>query len=175
MGKLGTSFLFFAHILPQAVFSLSTEQVRYTTVHEPETPSRPFAGGKGGQETVSKMKAQRQSAVKRRPLLAHARPSRSTQGGSKGPLHNQAYDVHTGQVFSEVEVPVSKKQSSDWIGELKTPGLVKSRLANARGARSLFDMAKTTVTRHIRSIHSHYLAEVPWEIAEQIWNEVTET
>jgi hypothetical protein len=84
------------------------------------------------------------------------------------------YDVHTGQVFKEIEVHISKRQSSDWIGEFKTPSLVIKRLPNTSGARSLFDMAKGTVARHMRGISSHHLSDIPWEIAEQVWIEITE-
>jgi hypothetical protein len=90
-------------------------------------------------------------------------------------LQSQTYNVNTGQVFKETEINASKRQGSDWIGELKTPNLVKKRLPNASGARSLFDMAKGTVVRQMRGIRSQHLSDIPWEIAEQVWNEVMET
>jgi hypothetical protein len=105
----------------------------------------------------------------------YSKPSNSPNGSITKPLLQiQRYDVHTGQVFKEIEVPAKKRQSSDWIGELKTPSLVKKRLPNTDGARSLFDMAKGIVARQMRSISSHHLSDIPWGIVEQVWNEITE-
>lgn len=105
----------------------------------------------------------------------HSRPSNPANGGAaQSILSSQTFDVHSGQVFKQVEVHINKRQRSDWIGELKTPNLVKKRLPNAEGPRSLLDMAKGAVVRHMRSLSAHHLAGIPWEIAEQIWNEITE-
>jgi hypothetical protein len=105
--------------------------------------------------------------------LAHFRPASHANGdATKLITHNQTYDVHSGQVFKEVRVQASKRQRSDWIGEFKTPNLVRGRLPNANGARSLFEMAKSTVAQQMRGLNSRHLSDVPWEIVEQVWNEV---
>jgi hypothetical protein len=120
------------------------------------------------------MKPHRVPTTKDGPRLNHSRPSSLANGDvSKLSSPSQMYDVHTGQVFKEIEVHTSKRQSSDWIGEFNTPGLVIKRLPNASGARSLFDMAKGTVARQMKSISSQHLSDIPWEIAEQVWNEIT--
>ena len=121
------------------------------------------------------MNPHREPSTPCRTRLNHPKPSHSSQGGTIRPISQiQSYDVHSGQVFTEIEVHGSKRQRSDWIGELKTPNLVKKKLPNANGARSLFDMAKGTVTRQMRGLSSHQLSEIPWEIAEQVWKEITD-
>jgi hypothetical protein len=121
------------------------------------------------------MKPHREPITTYRPRITQSRPSNSARGGvTKLLSHSQTYDVHTGQVFKEIEVHASKRQRSDWIGEFKTPNLVKKRQSNATGPRSLFDMAKGTVARHMRGLSSHHLSGIPWEIAEQVWNEITD-
>ena len=121
------------------------------------------------------MQPQREPATNSRQRLTHFRPSSRANGGSTNPItHNQTYDVHSGQVFKEVEVHANKRQRSDWIGELKTPNLVRERLPNANGARSLFEMAKGAVAQQMRSLSSRHLSDVPWEIVEQVWNEVVD-
>ena len=120
------------------------------------------------------MKAQRERVTNVRPHSTQSKHSKYGINVKPTPSTGQTYDVHSGQVFNEIEVHASKRQRSDWIGEFKTPNLVKKTLPNANGARSLFDMAKGTVARQMRGIASHHLADIPWEIAEQIWNEITE-
>jgi hypothetical protein len=119
------------------------------------------------------MQPRREPATKNRPQLTHFRPtSHANRGATKPITHNQTYDVHSGQVFKEVKVHANKRQRSDWIGEFKTPNLVRERLPNANGARSLFEMAKGTAAEQMRSLSSRHLSDIPWEIVEQVWNEV---
>ena len=119
------------------------------------------------------MQPHREPAVKSRPQLTHFRPASHANGGTTKPItHSQTYDVHSGQVFKEVKVHANKRQRSDWIGEFKNPNLVRERLPNANGARSLFEMAKSTVAEQMRGLSSRHLSDIPWEIMEQVWNEV---
>ena len=120
------------------------------------------------------MKAQRERVTNVRPQSTQPKHPRYRTNTKSTPSTSQKYDVHSGQVFNEIEVHASKRQRSDWIGEFKTPNLVKKTLPNANGARSLFDMAKGTVARQMRGLNSHHLADIPWEIVEQIWNEIME-
>ena len=69
---------------------------------------------------------------------------------------------------------VSKKQGSDWIGELKTPAIVKNKRSNENGARRLFDMTKAVVAREMRGVECDHFAGIPWRVAEQIWAEIEE-
>ena len=87
---------------------------------------------------------------------------------------SQTFDVHSGQVFTQTEVRANKRQRSDWIGEYRTSDLVQKKLPNANGARSLFTMAKGIVARQMRDLSWQDLSEIPWEIGEQVWNEITE-
>lgn len=122
------------------------------------------------------MKPHREPTTRYRLPLTQPGPSNFANRGVKTPfLQSQTYNVNTGQVFKETEINASKRHGSDWIGELKTPNLVKKSLPNASGARSLFDMAKGTVARQMRGIRSQHLSDIPLEIAEQVWNEVMET
>lgn len=82
------------------------------------------------------------------------------------------FDQDSGQVFTEMEVPFNKKQYSDWIAELKTPGLLKRARNNETGARSLFEMAKNKTARQFRELDADHFELVPWSIAEKVWQEV---
>src|SRR2546421_10423628 len=122
------------------------------------------------EQKASKMKPYREPATRYRP------PNLANRGAQTPlSLQSHTYDIHTGQVFNETEIKTSKRQASDWIGEFLTPNLVKTRLTNAIGARSLFETAKGTVARQMRGISSQHLSDIPWEIAEQVWMEVVET
>jgi hypothetical protein len=122
------------------------------------------------------MKPHRESTRRYRPPFTESGPSTfGTRAAQTPVLQTQTYNIHTGQVFQETEINASNRQRSDWIGERKTPNLVKKRLPNASGARSLFNMAMGTVARQMRGISSQHLSDVPWEIAEHVWNEIIET
>ena len=89
------------------------------------------------------------------------------------PLSGQKYDHDFGQIFHDTEVNAPRRQRSDWIGELKTPRIVKQRRPNDRGARRLFDIAIKTVARQTRSLSPVHLADVPWSAAEKVYDEIT--
>ena len=83
------------------------------------------------------------------------------------------YDEQSGQVFQETEFRVRKRQGADWIGELKSPSLFRPRRPNpGPGARRLKDMVKTMVATQTRSLSPAHLADVPWCLAEQIYEEI---
>jgi len=82
------------------------------------------------------------------------------------------FDAESGQVYQETEVRFNKRQHSDWIGEYKTPALLKRSRSNEDGPRSLFDMTKIKVARQVRGMGAQHLADVPWEVAEKIWEEI---
>jgi hypothetical protein len=83
------------------------------------------------------------------------------------------FDVSSGQVFSESSVRVAKQHGSDWIGEYKTPSLLKKAAHhNIHGSRSLQSMAKAQVARNMRSITPEHLRDMPWAVAEKLWEEI---
>lgn len=83
------------------------------------------------------------------------------------------YDELSGQVFSESSVRISKHHGSDWIGEYKTPSLLKKAAhRNPSGARSLQEIAKTQVARNMRSLTPDHLRDMPWAVAEKLWYEI---
>lgn len=83
------------------------------------------------------------------------------------------YDEASGQVFAESSVRISKQHGSDWIGEYKTPSLLKkAAYLNPNGARSLQDIAKTQVARNIRSLTPDHFRDMPWAVAEKLWDEI---
>lgn len=83
------------------------------------------------------------------------------------------YEASTGQVFLETSIPVARRNTSDWIGDYKTSSLVrKSAYRHDHGARSLQDMAKALVARNMRSLTANHLQDVPWDVAESLWEEV---
>lgn len=81
------------------------------------------------------------------------------------------FDAESGQVFVEHEVPF-KKQHSDWIGEPKSPSLLKKQNPNGHGARSLADMAKIKVALSFSTLSSEHFAAIPWALAERVWEEL---
>jgi len=82
------------------------------------------------------------------------------------------FDAESGQVYQETEVRFNRRQHSDWIGEYKMPALLKRPRSNEDGPRSLFDMAKIKIARQVRRMGTEHLANVPWEVAEKIWEEI---
>ncbi|EXJ84951.1 hypothetical protein A1O3_05626 [Capronia epimyces CBS 606.96] len=88
------------------------------------------------------------------------------------PIGEQKYDPESGQVYSEIEVRFNRRQYSDWIGEPKTPALVKKPRPNEHGARSLADMAKVKVATQFQNLTPDHFAAVPWSIAERVWNQL---
>ena len=83
------------------------------------------------------------------------------------------YDPLSGQTFAESSVRVAKHQNSDWIGEYKTPSLLKRGAHyHDHGARPLQDMAKAQVARKMRGINPEHLRSMPWSMAEKVWEEL---
>ena len=69
----------------------------------------------------------------------------------------------------------SRRQRSNWIGELQTPSLLKRPTVNSeRGARRLFDMAKGSVARNMGGLTAEHFSDVPWPVAERVWQEMIE-
>jgi hypothetical protein len=99
---------------------------------------------------------------------------RSLRGSLKPSRSGEKYDEDSGQVYHETRIIVSKHQGFDWIGEFKTPNLVKMPEPNARGSRSLRDSAMVIVVRHIRSLTPSHLTGIPWSIGEDIWAKIVE-
>ena len=88
------------------------------------------------------------------------------------PPIERRFDVDSGLVYSEVEVRFNRKQHSDWIGEAKTPALVKKPRPNEIGARSLADMAIIKVATQFRGLTPGHFESVPWDLAKKIWDEL---
>lgn len=83
------------------------------------------------------------------------------------------YDVLSGQVFTESSVRIAKKHGSDWIGEYKTPSLLKiSAHRNELGTRTLQKTTITQLARNMRSLTPDHLRGVPWGVAEKLWDEI---
>lgn len=91
------------------------------------------------------------------------------------PVVQQKYDAETGQMFSEVEVRVNRKQYSDWIREPKTRSLVKKPRSNEHGARSLADMARIKVASQFRNLDPEHFETIPWSVAEKVWEQLLST
>ncbi|EXJ85727.1 hypothetical protein A1O1_06095 [Capronia coronata CBS 617.96] len=108
-----------------------------------------------------------------RPPHATRRPKRPTS--PPRPVVERKYDAESGQVYSEVEVRFNRKQYFDWIGEPKTPGLIKKSRPNEHGARSLADMAVVKVAKLLPRLTPEHFAAVPWAIAEKVWKQVLAT
>ena len=83
------------------------------------------------------------------------------------------YDVLSGQVFTESSVRIAKKHGSDWIGEYKTPSLLKkSAPRNELGTRTLQKTTITQLAHNMRSLTPDHLRGVPWGVVEKLWNEI---
>lgn len=84
-----------------------------------------------------------------------------------------AYDESSGQVFAESSIRISRQHGSDWIGEYKAPTLLKKITPrNAHGPRSLSEIANAQVARNMRSITPDHLRDMPWAVAENLWEEI---
>jgi hypothetical protein len=76
-------------------------------------------------------------------------------------------------MYSEAQIPVNKRQHSDWIGELRTPSTaIKPYPNKGVGARSLARMASIKLAYSFRGLTRDHFAEIPWALAEIIWEEV---
>jgi hypothetical protein len=83
------------------------------------------------------------------------------------------YDDASGQVFAESSIRISRQHGSDWIGEYKTPSLLKKTTPrNAYAARSLQEIANAQVARNMRSLTPDHLRDMPWAVAEKLWDEI---
>jgi len=112
---------------------------------------------------------------------SNSRPPRQPQRTARqkpeihkaGPLLRK-YDTESGQVFSEIEVTLGRRTTSNWIGDFRTPSLAKKpTTVNAgRGVRSLADTAKNKVASEIRNLTAEHFLSVPWPVAETVWKEV---
>lgn len=111
---------------------------------------------------------------RRRPQLQKiVRPTREAR--ESGPAIERKYDAESGQVYSEMEVYVNRRQNSDWIGEPRTPSLIRKAAAsplNGKGARSLADMAKRKTATQFRNLTAEHFSTVPWPVAEKVWKEL---
>ena len=97
---------------------------------------------------------------------------RSTRHKHAPPSSRPHYDIESGQVYTETQARVSSRHQSDWIGEFRTPSLVKPTLPNSDGARKLGDTAQTATIKQLRSLSSEHLATVPWAVAKTLWEEI---
>jgi hypothetical protein len=101
-------------------------------------------------------------------------PARTVSSSSMPKSHARTgYDTSTGQMFSEAQVAVKKRQHSDWIGELRTPSTATKAYPNKGvGARSLARMASIKLAYNFRSLTADHFDEIPWALAEVVWEEV---
>jgi hypothetical protein len=108
----------------------------------------------------------------RRPKLQKTvRPTRVAR--ESAPTIERKYDAESGQVYSEMEVYFNRRQNSDWIGEPRTPSLIRNASPlNAKGARSLADMAKNKTATQFRNLTAEHFSTVPWPVAEKVWKEL---
>ena len=100
-------------------------------------------------------------------LSAHGSASRHSM-----PVAEHKFDPESGQVYSEMEVRPSRNKHSNWIGELKTPSLVKKVRPNEHGARSLADMTRIKIVGQLKNLTSEHFATIPWLMAEMIWEQL---
>lgn len=97
-------------------------------------------------------------------------------GFSAAPKAVAAFDLGTGQIYSETHAWVSSRQHSDWIGKLKTPSLAQHPRPNVGpGARPLAAMATIQLSQHFRELSAEHFASVPWSLAKSIWKQVLTT
>jgi hypothetical protein len=83
------------------------------------------------------------------------------------------FDDESGQMYTETYARVRSRHHSDWIGELKTPSLVRrSQRTNDTGARSLAAIATSQVTNQFRYLTAAHFKNVPWTAALGIWSRI---
>ena len=84
------------------------------------------------------------------------------------------FDPRNGAAYSEIEIPIARRQRSNWIHEHKTPSLFKRRPEHGKdAARSLSNTVRSRLVENFSSLTvDHFRDVVPWEIARAIWEEV---
>ncbi|KAJ9611109.1 hypothetical protein H2200_004292 [Cladophialophora chaetospira] len=88
---------------------------------------------------------------------------------SKDSTAQKKFDPETGQVYSEIEIRPRRGKHQDWIRDFNTPHVVTKPAPNAKGARSLADIARSKVVKEFRNLTFEHFVSIPWAIAEKIW------
>lgn len=83
-----------------------------------------------------------------------------------------AYDQDTGQMYTETQVRTVSRHHTDWIGEFKTPSLVKATRRTEDGTQRLFTIAVNAVVKQLRALDRDHFVNIPWNAAKAIWDEV---
>ncbi len=91
----------------------------------------------------------------------HARP----------PTTEKKFDPESGLIYSEIEVRPNRNKHSDWTREFRTRHVISKPAPNARGARSLKDMASSKVVKEFHNLTTEHFATIPWTIAEKVWDQ----
>ena len=87
-----------------------------------------------------------------------------------------AYDHESGQMYEEQTVRLTSRKHSDWIGEYKTPSLIKRSVPNdGHGTRSLVDSMVIQLAGLSRSLTEEHFETIPWCLGEKIWLRVLAT
>jgi hypothetical protein len=87
-------------------------------------------------------------------------------------LPETSFDYETGQQYTETQVPVASKRAIDWIGEFKTPKLVRPIERKEEGTQRLFTIAVGAVVKQLRALDAQHFSSIPWDAAKVIWDEV---
>lgn len=98
-----------------------------------------------------------------KPAISDVKPSRSIA---------KSFDAESGQIYQEVEVVFNKKHSSNWIGELKTPEIVKRLKPAGTGSPSLLEMAKNKCVGEFHDFTPQHFEVIPWSLASDMWNKI---
>jgi hypothetical protein len=117
-----------------------------------------------GPVTRSPFGVQRNSAPSRGHLT-------STLSKDSPPATEEKFDAESGLQYTEATVCVGRGRTADWIGEPRTPSLIPRTKPNARGARSLAEMARLRVIQQMRNLTPEHFEVVPWLTSEGIWDQ----
>lgn len=87
------------------------------------------------------------------------------------PVAEKKFDPESGLIYSEIEVRPNRNKHADWTREFSTPHVVSKPATNARGARSLKDIASAKAVKEFHSLTTEHFAGIPWPLAEIVWNQ----
>lgn len=108
---------------------------------------------------------------KQKPSARKTLQRLSTPSPSPDLTPERKFDRETGQVYSEIEVRPNRSKNHDWVREFSTPNIVVNSGPNAKGSRSLADLARSKVVKESRNLSPEHFASIPWALAEEVWEQ----
>jgi hypothetical protein len=121
----------------------------------------------------------------KRRLLSGLGPSKAKSQQANLPVqHGDKFDEATGQVYTEIQVPIPSSSDGDWTRQLRVvtekheqhhvgyQPLHEPDPGPFKGARSLQDQAMDTILDNVANISAEYLTMLPFPLLDWLWFEL---